>query len=156
MFSLHFEGCSGVPLGVLYYCCYYYFFWDDHSSVLLFFQIPLFPLRLYLSFSLLKASVWFLRCSPALSLCPLLSRWPAAVLLHSIPLSSTFLQYKQNRPAQKNNSVVNSSLNLRWSQLEQASTCPSSYKPPHTLPSVSPALLPVSMATPVLNDIWHW
>lgn len=76
-----FEWVQGIGL-------LYHFFEDDHSSVLLFFQIPFFPLRLYLSFSLLKASVWFLRCSPALSLCPVLSRWPAAVLLYFIPLSS--------------------------------------------------------------------
>lgn len=58
----------------------------------LFFQIPFFPLRLYLSFSLLKASVWFSYAARLLSLCPVLSRWPAATsllaLLYFIPLSS--------------------------------------------------------------------
>lgn len=52
----------------------------------LFFQIPFFPLRLYLSFSLLKASVWFSSIARLLSLplpCTFLLPCCCAVLPHA-------------------------------------------------------------------------
>lgn len=66
----------------------YYFLSDDHSSVLYFFRFLSF-LFACISHSVSSRQVYgSLRCSPALSLCPVLSRWPAAVLLYFIPLSS--------------------------------------------------------------------
>lgn len=80
------NGCSG--LGV------FFLLFSSRVIILLsffsFFQIPFLSLRLYLSFSLLKASVWFSYAARLLSLllCSVLSRWPAAAVLSSSPLSS--------------------------------------------------------------------